>query len=373
MVDSDLERKIQEALAGGDWTAQIEAVDLVVELMSKPGAVGEAEAEAWIERFCDPSMKWEVKLRLAKAAHKLPQGRAALVVARLKDDPSFDVRQAIRKALRKLNQASFMKEEEPLLPAATELARRLSRMGVADAERMVREIEHAARSQATAELSHELKNIIQRIMTPTNQLAKTLTSEERKRVEGTLSGLRKGTKALLDFTEGIEWLAHGRNLEFVKTDLQEVVRDVAASVKPTRGISVLTPSRQEAKFDTVPERLVRALANILRNAVEASPAKSVVILDAFLGETGEELEFRITDQGSGIPEDEREYWFKIGKTSKREEGHIGIGLYIARQVVEFEHGGTITVENAPKRGSIFRVRIPVKASAKRRYSSENEV
>ncbi len=372
MVNASELGKIQEALDGGDWMVQVEAVDLAVELMGKPGAIGEAEADLLIERFCDSGMKWEVKLRLAKAAHKLSQERAALVIARLKDDPSFDVRQAVRKALRRLNQASFMKEEQPRLPAVADLARKLSRSGVPDADRLVREVEHATRSHTTAELSHELKNILQRILTPTNQLVKAMTAEQRKVVEAPLAGLRKGTKALEDFAKGIEWLAHGRNLEFVKTDVQDLVRDVADSVKPIRGVSVLTPSRQEAKLDCVPERLTRALANILRNAVEATPSKTVVVLDAFLTETGDEVEFRITDQGPGIPEDERDYWFKIGKTSKREKGHIGIGLYIARQVIEFEHGGTITVDNAPKKGAIFRVRVPLKAPAKRQYSSENE-
>lgn len=372
MVISDLEKKIEKSLAGESWTDWLESVDDLLILLHTSGALGEADALEWIDRFTEPSMKWEVKVRLAKLSYKLQKDHAARVFARLKDDPSFDVRLAVRKALRKVNQASFLKEKEPQNPAMADLALKLARVGIVDVERVVRYVEHASHRQATAELAHELKNIIQRILTPANQLSKALTAEQKKHVQVPLAGLRKGLKALTDYTEGFEWLAHGMNPEFVKTDLKEIVQNVTASVKAPKGISILTPSRQDLKMDVVPERLVRALANILRNAVEASPAEGIVVFDAFLIDSSDEVEFRITDSGPGIPKDERDYWFKIGKTGKRDEGHIGIGLYIARQVIEFEHEGTIIVEDAPKGGAVFHVRIPIKTKAKHHASTASK-
>jgi signal transduction histidine kinase len=74
------------------------------------------------------------------------------------------------------------------------------------------------------------------------------------------------------------------------------------------------------------------------------------------------LEIEVIDDGPGIPEDQLEHIFErftrgdAGLTQR--VGGTGLGLAIAKSLVEL-HGGSIEVESAPGRGSIFRFRLPL--------------
>lgn len=355
--------KIREALEHSDWMIHLEAVDSLVELMRRPGMIGEADALDLLDRFSESGMKSEVKEKLAKSAVLLPERHAARVFARLQGDASFAVRQAVRKSMRKVNQAAFVKPpDDDVVKAVDELVgRKLDKLKDLDINTIIREVIHTARGTAVAEFSHELRNIIQRILTPANKISRTISPDEKARIAVPMTELRKGVNALKEFAESLEWLSQGRDLKFEKTSMRETVKDVVDSVNFTRAVTCTTPSGKDVVFDAASDRLVRAMTNILRNAMEASPPNGNVIFDAFIAEDGEEVEFRVTDSGPGIPPDEREHWFKIGKSGKDGKGHIGLGLFIARQVIEVEHGGTILIEDAPQSGAVFRIRIPMES------------
>ena len=73
------------------------------------------------------------------------------------------------------------------------------------------------------------------------------------------------------------------------------------------------------------------------------------------------MEVGVRDTGLGIdPADARcifEPFVRIDDARSRETGGTGLGLTIARSIVQ-AHGGTITVVSAPKAGSLFTVRLP---------------
>jgi signal transduction histidine kinase len=74
------------------------------------------------------------------------------------------------------------------------------------------------------------------------------------------------------------------------------------------------------------------------------------------GEEGDAVLVLVDDQGSGIPEDDREKVF--GRFWRGSDGSTtGLGLYVVRGLVE-AHGGTVTVESSPLGGARFVVRLP---------------
>ncbi len=101
------------------------------------------------------------------------------------------------------------------------------------------------------------------------------------------------------------------------------------------------------------DRLKQAILNIAINALEAMSDGGA--LEMILEALPEEAEVRISDTGPGIPEAERQRIFDMHYTTKTTG--TGIGLYLARSIVE-AHGGEISVENRPGRGSEFRLRLP---------------
>jgi signal transduction histidine kinase len=100
------------------------------------------------------------------------------------------------------------------------------------------------------------------------------------------------------------------------------------------------------------EQLGRALANLIRNGLEAKP-DSTVKVSARRGDSA--IEFQIVDTGGGIPTEARDRIFDPLFTTKRQA--TGLGLSVVQQIVD-AHRGSITVESASGVGTTFRVTIP---------------
>ena len=77
---------------------------------------------------------------------------------------------------------------------------------------------------------------------------------------------------------------------------------------------------------------------------------------------GQEFSVAVRDQGPGIPESERDRLFKdFGRMSTKPTGgekSTGLGLAICRKIVDAHHG-TITAENLPGGGCVFRFTLPI--------------
>jgi len=104
----------------------------------------------------------------------------------------------------------------------------------------------------------------------------------------------------------------------------------------------------------VPDRLTRAVANLLDNAGKYSPEGGVVEVRLRGGE------LTVRDHGPGIAEEDLPYVFDrfYRAPSARSMPGSGLGLAIVRQVVE-GHGGTVEAANAPGGGTVVRMRLPV--------------
>lgn len=97
--------------------------------------------------------------------------------------------------------------------------------------------------------------------------------------------------------------------------------------------------------------LVRAVDNILRNAIKFSEKGSTVYVTIELD--GREAALRIRDEGPGIPPENLGRVFQLGFTT----GGAGRGLYLARRIVA-AHGGRIDAQSKPGEGACFTVRLP---------------
>ena len=131
----------------------------------------------------------------------------------------------------------------------------------------------------------------------------------------------------------------------------------ARSSSPDRRIEVEVP-REPVWVDGDGDRLHQVLANLLDNAQKSSPVVEPIEV-AVWTEAGT-AELSVRDHGAGIAEDSLD---RIFDKFVRERGDsvsgTGLGLYIARQVVE-AHGGRIWAERDAGHGATFRVRLPLR-------------
>ena len=113
-----------------------------------------------------------------------------------------------------------------------------------------------------------------------------------------------------------------------------------------------------------PDKLARVFDNVLRNAVSYSAPGGEVALEARSAEDG--LEVRISNEGLEIPEQELtnifEKFYRLDQARSTRTGGAGLGLAIAREIVE-RHGGSIRAESDGRR-TTFLIRLPGEEAAK---------
>jgi signal transduction histidine kinase len=115
------------------------------------------------------------------------------------------------------------------------------------------------------------------------------------------------------------------------------------------------PGAVVARFDH--HRVVQVLANLVGNAVKFTSPGGTVLLRLARHET--ELQFTVEDHGSGIPADQLSAIFeRFSRASQIDRRGLGLGLYIARSIVD-AHGGRIWAQSELGRGSSFHFTLPI--------------
>ena len=104
------------------------------------------------------------------------------------------------------------------------------------------------------------------------------------------------------------------------------------------------------------------MRNLLENAVAHTAEGDSITVAA--KQQGNWVEVSVTDTGGGIPAEDLpnifERFYRVDKSRTRATGGSGLGLTIAKRLVE-AHGGSISAKSAPKKGSCFSFTIPVAA------------
>jgi two-component system NtrC family sensor kinase len=114
------------------------------------------------------------------------------------------------------------------------------------------------------------------------------------------------------------------------------------------------PERVLARADAA--QLRRALLNLTRNAIQATPAAGQVTLATGVHpDDTRRVRVSVADTGKGIPADSQEKIFAPFFTTK--EKGTGLGLAFVREIVA-DHGGTLDVDSAVGRGTTFTITLP---------------
>jgi PAS domain S-box-containing protein len=160
-----------------------------------------------------------------------------------------------------------------------------------------------------------------------------------------------------DLTEVTAFESQGIALQRVVCDLRELVVGVLDGMEDdaARRVTVETDDAPSYAVLGDPARLERVVANLLTNALKYSPESAPVTVR--VARTGSEVELDVIDHGIGIaPESVTRLFDRYYRTRAGKElaSGLGLGLYIARLIVE-AHGGRIAVSSAVGEGSTFRL------------------
>lgn len=204
---------------------------------------------------------------------------------------------------------------------------------------------------------HDLRNFLMGLSYLEVEVETTEVSDNIKEsVQIGLSGLRN----LMGTLESLNQFARGGRLgvSLAAVRPEKVVKD---AVTVMRG-DLDYRRRQVAVHvdDGLPDvqgdagKLTQVLVNLLRNAVQATQPGQAIRLEA-MRDAGGGVVLAVEDEGRGVPAELRERIFEPF-TSSKGEGGMGMGLYMARLVVE-SHGGRIACLDRPRGGTRFEIRV----------------
>jgi two-component system, OmpR family, sensor histidine kinase ChvG len=264
-------------------------------------------------------------------------------------------------------QASALAERRGALPETFAGAGRRDEIGalaVALGELSRRTNDHIRLLQSfSADVSHELKNPLASIRTAAEMMADSETADERRRF---LALMTRDVARLERLVSGLRDVARvERQIEGDRTEavdvaglLDEIVASTAASRTPRIEITLELP---HAHVIASRERLAQVFDNLIANALSFAPTGSSVriTLDRVHGD----VVVTVDDEGPGIPEGHLDRifdrFFTYRPTDPQRE-HVGLGLAIAKQIVE-SYGGSIHAANRPGGGARLTVRLPAHA------------
>ncbi|MGA9350802.1 MAG: ATP-binding protein [Anaerolineae bacterium] len=150
-------------------------------------------------------------------------------------------------------------------------------------------------------------------------------------------------------------------------DVAKIVRLAVAAARPqakAKGLALRTELHaHQATVEADPERIGEVLRNLLSNAITHTCERGRITVD--LKDEGDELSIGVADTGAGIPPEDLPYvferFYRVDRSRVRATGGAGLGLTIAKRLVE-AHGGTIRVESELGKGSRFTFTLPKKAA-----------
>lgn len=230
--------------------------------------------------------------------------------------------------------------------------------------RMLSRLEAAVKSQNqfVSDASHELRTPLAVIRGYINLLDRWGSKDERILTEA-IKAIKDETASMSQLTEKLLQIAKGvekQPLEMQQLDWASLINE---AVKESR----LIDKSHDIEIVSNPELVVtgdKGLAKqmiriFLDNSIKYTPEKGSIRLQT--RDLGTEIEFIIEDTGIGIPEDELDKvfdrFYRVDKARSRDKGGHGLGLYIAKQIVEL-HYGKIKIESQLNKGTTVRVNLP---------------
>ena len=251
------------------------------------------------------------------------------------------------------------------------MARDVARRG-RELRAVSRELE-AARDQAVRALrlreefisiaSHELRTPLTSLKLVSQLALRQLPQGEKavvlERLDAQVQRLARLVEEMLDFSR----VQSGRlEIDRAPADLAAIARSVVAEFADGSGgpgvpIRLDAAAAVEGEWDAF--RLEQVVRNIVSNALKYGARRPVEVSVSY---QESDAVLAVKDQGIGIAPGEQQRIFGPFERAvpSREISGFGLGLYIARQIVE-AHGGSIAVESAPGQGSTFTVRLPPRA------------
>ncbi len=237
-----------------------------------------------------------------------------------------------------------------------------------------------SRRQLLANLVHELGRPLGALQSATQALLGGADEDPGLRKEllgGMIDELERLRHLLDDLARLHDQVLGTLELSFQRVDITEWLprvlapwREAAQDKQQTWDVHIAN-DLPEIEID--PDRMAQALGNLISNAVRYTQIGGKITIEAHIVDS--QVCFCVADNGPGFsPEDQARLFtpFFRGRTARRFSDGMGLGLYIARDLVK-AHGAELTIESQPGSGSRFCILLPIREKERQQERVEHPV
>jgi signal transduction histidine kinase len=217
-----------------------------------------------------------------------------------------------------------------------------------------------------ATMSHELRNPLAAVRGAASVLADRAAPDARRAdavgiVQRQAAMMNRLLDDLLDTTRiDLGLLTVEKRIVTVASIIDEALEAVQPVIDAAHHAVSVTVRPRTLAVDADPARLAQVLANLVSNAAKYTEDSGRIAVEAAI--EGNDVVIRVVDNGTGLSADDLEGVFEMfsqgGNARERGKGGVGIGLALARRILDL-HGGWVRAESeGPGKGSTFSVGLP---------------
>jgi signal transduction histidine kinase len=375
-----------DALRDASWARRVEGLQAATARLAG-GRLGEDHEARLIAVLCelahDP--KWEVRkaVTVALAEVRGPEPRVDTVLDELARDVNRWVGQAAGRALRRVRERSGRDTTWTLTPPVQDpilehIARRTREIGLRSLTPaliydIAMEVSERSYRELAADTAHEIRTLLTPFEGYLVGLRRHLAAGGQidDRAEHYLTAALSRLQQIQAFTEDLCTYSSAAETGFAAVLVAEVVRDaVAISIDHIASRSGLAALVREIDLppglvvEAMRERLTRAVANVVTNALQAMPAGGTLSIAA--RHVGRDVELTVADTGCGMSPEVVEQARLRFRTTRRDQGGTGLGLPIAERIVAGDHGGELIIDSLVGKGTTVTIRLPVRQRSSER-------
>lgn len=214
-----------------------------------------------------------------------------------------------------------------------------------------------------ADASHELRTPLAVVRGHLELIANaSLSAEEREEATVVVFAELDRMSRLVDDLLALARLDAGQVRARQPLDAGTLLAEAAARCRTVCASHTMKTAIEPVWVDGDPDGLMQAVLNLLRNAESHTPQGGTITLTSRA--EGDRAVLEVADSGPGIREADLtrifDRFYRAQGKRRSETGGSGLGLAITRRLVEL-HGGTISAENRPEGGALFRIELPMVA------------
>jgi two-component system NtrC family sensor kinase len=227
-----------------------------------------------------------------------------------------------------------------------------------------------------AGIVHEINTPIGSIFSNTDTIQRSLemlepllaenspeSMEKARRIVATCQSLtavdRIACERIRSVIRGLKTFSRVDGGELRKVDLNENLRDTLKLTQAEfrKRVAVETDFGELPEIECYPQMLNQVFLNLLVNAGQAIEGEGKITVRTRI--EGSDAHVSIADTGRGMTSTQKAKAFQAGFTTKALGEGAGLGLSIAREIIEDKHGGSIYFESEPGKGTTFHILVPV--------------